>query len=167
MTKAGVASSDFAGLSLNERMFLAGRLDDFHAAIQRLDRPRLLMLLRQVELEAQAEDLAYLLLAGRMSLALLKKPLSPTVRLNRYGREVWFKRWWVYHAPNHWKGWLLIATSAPIAAGPWLLMRLLNVGDGPARILLASAFAIIVTERLVAWRLPTEPEPVPGDSPFE
>jgi hypothetical protein len=42
------------------------------------------------------------------------------------GREIWFRRWGWRYWPCHWKGWLLLAVTAPATvAAAWLVREIM------------------------------------------
>jgi hypothetical protein len=50
--------SRYAGMSVNERLFAAGLIDQWDAAARRRDREAMVALLRRVVADAQAEQIA-------------------------------------------------------------------------------------------------------------
>lgn len=106
--------SDFAGMSVNERLFVAGLLPSFDAAAKAGDRDGLIALLGKVDLGGQAPQIADAVLSRSDPAILGQRSFAPT-RRNRQGREVWFERWLWSYMPCSWKGWAVMACL--IAAG--------------------------------------------------
>ena len=149
---AGVAlivRSDFAGMTVNERLYLAGLLAGFNNAVRTGDRTALIDLLAQVDLADQAPTIADAVLSRSDPGVLHRTDASPK-KLNAAGREIWFKRVLWSYWPCHWKalmlGPLMAAVVVPIAL---LLAALFPSADWVVAIPIAAggAFVIALTVR--------------------
>ena len=120
--------SDFAGMTVNERLYLAGLLSRFDEAVRCSDRATLLELLGQVDLPDQAQTITDAVLAKTDPNVLSRTDATPK-NLNRAGCEIWFKPVLGSYWPCHWKG---------VVLGP------------------AITLAIVPSALLLSWLFPTE-----------
>jgi hypothetical protein len=113
--------SDFAGMTVNERLYLAGLLPRFDAATRAADRNALIDLLGQVDLADQAAAIADGVLS-RSDPSVLRRTDTTPRRLNRARREIWFTRILGSYWPCHWKGVVLGPVTAVLVVPPALLL---------------------------------------------